>query len=413
MKLSDIICNIVNQSAMAGWGFIASLLLLTACERRELYVYGEEFKSARINVDWREYSYTNPDGMTMWFYPADTTRSPYRNTTANVRQQELYLPGGIYQGVVIDYSPEEYSHQLFFDLNDASKARVVARPAAYQPDSLPDLYSTGCFHEPLPSQETTGYFTVSDEPEEMALDTLKDMNIYTGEYGDYIPYKERDTYQSTLTITDFESIPHSIIEKCRVLVYIQGIQYLWKIQASIAGMADGRFLVQNKNTDSPCLISLDEWEIKRTGDNEGYIAITFNTFGLRPSSIKNTGVTHTGTPDESPRRAPGDIEPEYPDPDWYDYITDICDNEELRLNLHLTLRDHETEMLYHFDVGKYVVSYLNQNVLRIDLGKEDFKPYNPDGLEPIVLPYVEPYNGTGFDADVTDWEDEPPVDIDF
>ena len=40
MKLSDIISNIVNQSAMAGWGFIASLLLLTACERRELYVYG-------------------------------------------------------------------------------------------------------------------------------------------------------------------------------------------------------------------------------------------------------------------------------------------------------------------------------------------------------------------------------------
>ena len=93
---------------------IINLLLLlavtTSCERRELYVYGDEYRSVELNVDWRKYSQTDPDGMTAWFYPLNTEQNkPYRITTANVRRHELYLPGGLYRGMVIDYSPEEHA----------------------------------------------------------------------------------------------------------------------------------------------------------------------------------------------------------------------------------------------------------------------------------------------------------------
>lgn len=380
-----------------------AVLMVVGCERRELYVYGDEFESAVIDVDWREYASINPDGMTMWFYSStDPSRAPYRNTTANVRHHSLYLPGGVYQGVVIDYSPEEYSHQEFFDLDDPNQSRVVARPAAYQPDSLPELYGEVAFHEPLPYKESTGFFTVSDEPEEMALDTLKDMTIPMSKYGDYIPYKERQSYQESLVVTEFESVPHSIINKFRIRVYVKGIDYLWQTKASFAGLSDGHFLVMDKNTDTPCMIALDNWEYQRTGENEGYIAITFTTFGLRPNSIKSTAQHHAET-------RVGEREPDYPDPDWYSYISDLCDPQELRLNLHLTLRDHATVMTYHFDLGKYVVYYDNQHVLRIDLNKEDF--INDPTLEPIDLPYVDPYNGAGFNAEVTPWKDMPPIDI--
>ena len=108
---------------------------LSSCERRELYVYGDNFESVELKVDWRQYAEKDPGGMTVWFYPmGEELGKPYRTTTANVNQQSLYLPGGLYRGVIIDYSPEEYSDQRFLDLDDMWQARTEAKPARYQPD---------------------------------------------------------------------------------------------------------------------------------------------------------------------------------------------------------------------------------------------------------------------------------------
>ena len=90
---------------------------------------------------------------------------------------------------------------------------------------------------------------------------------------------------------------------------------------------------------------------------------------------------------------------------WYDYETDLCDSDELRLNLVFVLRDHSTILKYQFDVGRQVVSFDEQLVLRLDLDEEYFDPDNPDGGDPIELPYVEAYSGTGFDANVSEWEE--------
>lgn len=426
---------------LAALTFIAGLLLLSACERRELYVYGDEFHSVELEVDWRKYASSDPDGMTVWFYPLDTegtlsVQKPYRTTTANVRHHDLYLPGGRYQGVVIDYSPEEYSRQQFLDIDSLRGARVEATPSSYQPDSLTvagegvppglsDDINWELYGEPAwtdlqtdrPAiREESGLYTVANQPEQMALDTLNDKYIDRGEYGDYIPWQERNTYQSQIKITKLLSEPETIIWKLRVRVWIKnGFNYLWQTPSSITGLADGHYLPLDENTDRSCLISIDGWDTERTGENSGYISTTLQTFGIRPETLRpDRQLHHNGT------RDPGDTEPDYGNQGWNDYYTGLCQPGDLRLNLSFVLRDHATTLNYHFNVGHMVVSFDEQLVLRIELGPEFFDPGNPDGAYgegggdgAIDLPFVDAYNGTGFGADVTPWEEQPPIDVSF
>ena len=385
---------------------LACLLPLLSSCRRDLWVYGDEFTSVSLDVDWREYQDSDPDGMTCWFFPDNEDIMPSSITTASVRHTNLYLGHGHYTGVVIDYSPQEYSRQEFVGMDRKSTARVQLTPASYQPDdtTVVELYGPKCFHEPLPvTLPITGYYQVMNQPEMMALDTLQDMVIHSGEYGDYIPYKVRDTYQSTLTMQQFYSIPTSPVWNMRIRVFIKGFDYLWTVEGSLAGLADGRFLALNHNTDVPCLLSLTEWDQQRTGNNEGYISINAANFGLRGSQhpfrcYDDQG--HDITPDEdgSPSttraRAGNQI-------NWEDTRTVLP--EDLQLNLKFILRDHATTLYYHFNVGENVVSYDNQLVLRLDLGP-DFPGY-PD------LPYADAYEGTGFDATVTPWQDGGMADV--
>jgi len=225
------------------------LLMLTGCERRELYVYGDEFHSVELEVDWRKYADRDPDGMTVWFYPLDTegtvlsVHKPYRTTTANVRHHDLYLPGGYYQGVVVDYSPEEFSRQEFLSLERMDSARVEATPSSYQPDSLTvagegvpkglsDEVNWQLYGEPAwtdyqyprpPVREATGLYEVANQPEEMALDTLDNRHIDRSEYGDYIPWKERETYQSQIRLTQMYSEPETIVWKLRIRVWVRAV----------------------------------------------------------------------------------------------------------------------------------------------------------------------------------------------
>ena len=475
VKLSIVNCQL---------SILLSLLAaFTSCERREMYVYGEEFQSVEMDVNWRKYAETDPDGMTVWFYPLGSElQKPYRTTTANVRTPSLYLPGGSYRGVVVDYSPEEFSRQRFVGLDSLSSVRVEATPSAYQPDSLTvagegvpaglsesvnsELFGEAAWpgrYADRPSLQANGLLTVANQPEEMALDTLFNVVVKKGEYGDYIPWKERGSYQEKIEILTIHSEPESIIWKIRIRIYIRsGFNSLWQQPASIAGLSDGHYLAGDNNTDTPCLMSIDDWELERAGEDSGYIQTTLNTFGLCPSSIKGGTPHHVSSAgltgavwqtvsgidnlerssmfnvhiseqreqsqaclnfaerDEigrsqcsmfnvqrSTSTRAGETEPQADPPGWYNYITDLCEPEAIRLNLAFTLRDHATTVFYHFDVGRALVEYEEQEVLRIDLGSEFFEQ---EGIAPIDLPYVDAFNGAGFDAHVTDWQEGGTAD---
>jgi len=368
----------INRSMINNMLPIAALLLtllaLTNCERRDLWVYGDQFHSLRIVVDWRKYHEYDPNGMTTYFFPADSTQAPKYFTSANVHSWTGYLSKGAYTGVVFDYSPLEYSHQEFVGMDQGSTAEVRSKPAAYQPDSLVELYGPNSYYRELPSVEPTGLYTVMYEPQEMALDTLH-MQVYNGEYDDYIPYEERESYQSTLVEQMYKAEPLPLIWQMRIRLFITGIYYLYEVKGSIAGLADGHYLARDENSKVPCLLALDNWQAQVTGDNIGYISTTFNTFGLR-SDAQSRASTTTDYPAQG-----------------------------LRLNLRFLLRDQKTVVNYHFDLGDHIAINDDQLVLRIDLG-DNFNEH-PD------LPYVDAHEGTGFGAVVIPWQDGPHVDLDF
>ena len=368
---------------------------LGAC-RRPLYVAGDEFYSVVLNTDWRQYQSSDPGGKTAWFYPIDKDERCYRTTTANVRRAEIFLPSGRYNGVIIDYSPEEYGKQEFLGMEYANTALVKATPASYQPDSEPELYGPAAFHTTIePVIKETGLSQIANEPEMMGLDTLSNKQVFGGDYGYYIPYEERDTYQAVFNVQEFFAYPVCPLWRLRIRIYVKGIDYLWQASGSVAGLANGRYLALNHNSDIPCLIDIPEWEKQRTGDNEGYVAATITTFGLLNGQKPNT-LYEPFTQEELAARQPAVIA------DWNGASNMVPNN--IRINFKFILRDRATVLYYHFDAGDYVTSYDKQQVLRIDLGK-GVRPDLPD------LPYVDAYGSTMFDAEVVPWVDGPDVDV--
>lgn len=477
MKLSDITRNLkCKLFALAGWVLLVSALLLTGCERRELYVYGDEFRSVYLDVDWSNYVGHRPDGMTCWFYPGNGNEAaPSRHTTSDTEHYELYLSGGLYQGMVVDYSPEEYVRQKFCDMDRFSTARVELTDASEQPvdidtllvlndsvrhalDSVDThiyrrLYGDSCWHYQLPRRNpSTDYYIVSNKPEYMTLDTLLDMDVNRGEYGDYIPWKRVNDYQSTIKISHFEAKPVPVVSKMRIRVFVRGIQYLWQMKGSIAGLSNGFYLGRMEDTETPCVLELDDWKYEFINDSLGYVYTTFNCFGVRPETIRRKVPLRSeeaykgyGLKSDTWAFSRG-VSRGNDDDEWTNEPTDSifwldCDSLDLRLNLRFILRDRARVMEYSYDVGDQVVSFDPHRQLRIDLntyffgtsygqkGEKGDKgdpgepgpqgPPGPPGGHPHPdphepdFPYVDPYNGAGFDAEVEPWREEPPIDIVF
>jgi hypothetical protein len=382
-----------NPNLLIRAALILALLLPMAACRRPLFLYQDQFKQVQIQVDWRNYDRDkvlyphtpDPGGMTLWFYPDDGSKS-YSFTTTEVNRYDLYLPRGGYTGVVIDYSPDEYGMQEFLGMDYANTARVQSKPSPYQPIDLDDapLYGVSAYAGELPSKEAgTGLWTISYHPEPIASDTVR-MNVLTGAYVNYIPFEERNTYQESLVKQVFQMTPLLLPWHMRVRIPVKGIYYAYQLDGSIAGMADGYFLAEAHTSLTPCLMQVTDWELYVTGDNEGYIAATFDTWGMRYNLWSQYDVNLGGKPFQVEAPAP-----------------------EVRINVKFLLRDRRTVRYYHFDVGNQVYVYPNEYALSVDLRGVLPEDEIPD------LPYVEGVNGIDFDGVVVPWEPTEEVIVDF
>lgn len=400
--------NRIKRALPAMAAATLALLTTTSCERRELYVYQDYFKQVLLDIDWRNYDRDrhlyphtpDPAGMTVWFYPADGGKAEHY-TTAQVNRYETYLSKGDYEALVIDYSPEEYGKQEFIGMDYANSAKVQATPSAYQPTDDNDLYGNPAYAKQLLRQQPNGLWTLANQPEEMASDTAQ-MHIISGKYDHYIPYDERDSYQSTLIQQVFKMNPLIVPWRMRVRIPIKGIYYLYEIKSTIAGMADGFFLAENHTSDDPCIMQIDDWEVFVTGDNVGYIAATFWTWGMRNALWKDY--------DGIRQRQNWIINQDTPEP----FIVN-APKDEVRLNLAIKLRDRKTVCHFHIDCGNAVEVYgnINANIigdansLSVDLRKV------LTGDEIPELPYVVGVNGLDFGGVVIPWKDGPEAEVSF
>lgn len=365
---------------------LALPVLVQACLRRPLWVYTDEYRQVELITDWSACNYL-PEGMTAWFSANDYSGKNRRVKSAEVEHTWLNVPSGWWTGIVFDYSPAEFGNLRFLGMTRPDSCYVRCRIAEHQPLPDEDLY--GGYAVPmsmnLDTNPDTDMFILTSEPDPICADTLKQVHIITGVEGDLIPWQEKDTYGETLTIQTFYAFPQPVTWKLRVFVELRGINYMYSVKATIAGLADGNQLSELRHTSEPCLHLMDSWEIKgrNSSQNTGTVGSTINTFGLP------------------------------------DTVTDY-NNIPLQLNLQFLLRDEATLYNYHFVdpqtapetnpegatmltypmKPEYITIFEDQRVIRIDI---------PIGL--IELPYVDAKDSAGFNATVSPWEDGDVADV--
>lgn len=379
--------------------------LFTAC-RRDLWVYTDQFRQIELETDWSSVRGT-PDGMTWWFMNRDHSGRNYHETTADVTHAWLYLPRGIYDGVVFDYSPAEYSHQEFVGMTHGDSALVHQLLAADQPGVNQHLYGDYAVPDYLtsiPRNPSTGMYQVGAEPEVMHADALHDVEIKTGEEGELVRWEYGEDYEANQPTITLRANPQAIVWHLYVNVYVKGLQHMSGVRGSIAGLADGCWLGSMRHTSTPCLQVLDSWGLASSNGEEGYIRASVGTFGM-PDREMPASFTETRAGD-----VPEGVDLENSDDETGGIPTQI--GERLQLNLQFLLRDGSTVKNYHYDLGrKYIAFDGNQLILEITIPAD----YTGDGGEGSSdgapdLPYVESSDGAGFDADVTPWEDGGTAD---
>lgn len=369
------------------------LVLLCGC-RRDLWVYTDEFRQVELYTDWSACDEV-PGGMTWWFMNDDLSGQNRHETTAEVYHTWLNLPRGQFTGIVFDYSPAEYSHIEFTGMTRPDSALVHLRASADQPKPDDDLYGIRAVPDTMLGipQLLGGQYVVAAEPEIMNVDTLKSVVVQTGIDGDLIPWDERDSYESQLITQTLYAEPRPIVWRLRVVVHIRGINYMYAVRGSVAGLADGCWLSMLRHTSTPCLQQLDAWQAVNAQDSVGYITTLVNTFGL-----PDLGMPPSPADQRNDRAVRGVTRADSTANQHTAYM------EHLRLNLQFLLRDRTTVLNYHFDVADEAITIVeDQLVVRIDIPID----YPGGGVD---LPYVDADDSTGFNATVSPWEEGGTAD---
>lgn len=365
-----------------------AMVFLTGC-RRDLYVVTEHPKQIELITDW-SLATQKPGGMTWWFIRNDHSGYNRHETTAAVTHTWIGVARGQYTGIVFDYSPAEYSHQGFVEMTTPESALMLLSPAADQPRTELALVGRNAVPEgmtDIPMMTADGEtFMVSANPENINVATLEGIEVQTGSDDDYIPYEDRNKTVDVENIQTIYAKPEPIVWKIRVVVHVKNIDRLYTVRGSVAGLADGSWLASKRNTSSRCLQILDSWKITAP-DVEGYITAEQTCLGLPDVEMS-----------ASPVYARGGVPQPASEAAAYDKL--------LRLNLSFLMRDNKTKVDYHYDLGEDDVTvYDDQRLILIRIPSTH--PDCPD------LPEVEGDGKTGFDADVSDWEEGGHSDTTF
>lgn len=363
-------------------------VFLTGC-RRDLYVVSEPPKQIELITDWSQAS-QKPGGMTWWFIRNDHSGYNRHETTAAVTHSWIGVARGNYTGIIFDYSPAEYGHMSFVDMNMPETALLLLNPNEDQPrtdaaivgrDAVPEAMTD------IPLLAAGGEaFMASYAPENINTATLENVEVLSGNDDDYIPYEDRDKQPDEAEIQTIYAQPSPRMWKIRAIVHVKGIDRLYTVRGSVAGLADGYWLAENRPTSSRCLQILDSWKVN-TPDVEGYITSEQSCIGLPDLEMPASPIYARGGSMQPASEAPA-----------YDKL--------LRLNLSFLLRDNKTVVDYHYDLDdEDITVYEEQRLIVVRIPSTH--PDCPD------LPEVEGDGKTGFDADVSDWEEGGHSDTTF
>ena len=334
---------------------VACLLLLSACNHKELCFHHPHTAKVKLGVDWSQFEKEVPTGMTVMIYPQDgsPTIRQLSNTTTHIVTD---LEAGLYNTIVYNQSETEYGSVAFVGMDDFNTAEV--RINTYESR----WYASRAEGERVVMQpEWIGTDSFTD-----ALVTPEMVQITGNELLETIS-RSRTTYTEFLIASH---VPQNIIYTINVKVHLKNAYNLRSARASLDGLAASYSFAEARTTEKQATQLLEQWNltIDKNDPTKGYITTQITTLGLPYG--------HSQQPD---------------------------DNEFV---LSMLLVDGETIVDAPFKVGDQLSQRYNDEgklVLEFDL----------ELWYDTLLPDVKPAgsSGGGFSAVVDDWGEEHNVDI--
>lgn len=345
--------------------------LLAACDRRDL-TYGYDNRcDVCLVTDWGALD-RHPSGMTAMFYPKAGGK-PLTYVTNSVDSVTFAVPVGSYRVLLFNRTVSEFGSLGFRNLDDLSTAEVYALQAApswvQREDDAPTTYGL----------------------EQIACTVIDDVTLTEEMRHDYGVLNTREQPRSRTSealIPIYRTRPVCAAYTTTVTIHISGVQNVRSARATMSGLAEGYFLGRGHANSHTVTHVIEDWKVTRDPGSytEGTLSTAFVSFGM-PVAAANG-------------RAEG-LELQL----------------ESLLQVSLLLVDNTTVVDFHYDVSRRIK--VDHTDLRIvvevgipvpgEEGEED------PGSQPPVLPDVEDKesSSSGFDAEVSDWEDGGEKDISF
>ncbi len=339
-------------------GIFLLITIISSCQRRSLTYDYYPYSDIVIEPDWSQ-SLTGaekPLGVSAWFYPKEGG-APLQFRSNSVDGFSVPIVEGKYDVLVFNRSETEFSTIGFRGIEKLSTI---------------EIYSL--------SDETKGWYTKADnelvvlQPEKIATAIYRDFEVTAEMVTKSKAARSRGT---TLTegTTTIAVTPQLVNKTINVKIKVIGIHNLRSARATISGMAEGYWINEMVNNSTDVTYILESWS-KEGSYGEGELYFNYTTFGLLSDPNNSTS--------------------------GYEYWKGL-------LNLEVLLVDNKTVKKFDLPLdGSMVTENSAGDVdLTITLG------FDPAGPEPPLLPDVEPEDGSGsgFDAEINDWEDEVEIPI--
>lgn len=353
---------------------VIAAVAVASCDRRDIEVYASNINKVRVEIDWETMFGSVPSGMTLLFY-ADGASQPTTAISNNVRSHTVYLEPGSYRLLVHNLTNDEFGTLDISGTESYGDALVTAQQSAVSDTAAWDYGSTYIKEPESIGVMATG-LTVHDDGE------LEEDNINFYDYrqrhlavGDTVQYVVRDTVYPMTTTLD-------------VLVHVGGIQNMRSMAGNLSGMADGFYMTRIWRKETSGTVQLSEWT--RTAADTVAATRAETTDGWMQARVKTYGLPH-GKETQDERTAEDNV-----------------------VTLFFTLRDGSTRT-FTYEVGKYIHYVSNitswEHIKASDVALEVVLVIDAP-LDYPVLPDVEDNNqGSGFSAEVEDWQNGGTVDV--
>ena len=345
------------------------LWVLAACDRRDL-TYGYDNRcDVSFVTDWSALD-KRPSGMTLLFYPKDGGK-PLSYITNSVDSVTLAVPVGSYRVLLFNRTVNEFASLGFRNMDDLETAEVYALPSApswvERDDDTPTTYGL----------------------EQIACAVIEEVTLteeMRHDYGILHTRQQPRTRTDAALIPVYRSQPLCAAYTTTVIIHISGIQNVRSVRALMSGLAEGYYLGQGRANGTSITHVIENWQVVRDPGSysEGTIRTSFVSFGM-PVATSNG-------------RADG-----------LDLLLQSL------LQVSVLLVDNTTVIDLHYDVSQRIEVDTNELRLVVEVGIPLPDEEEDPGSQPPVLPDVEDKesSSSGFDAEVSDWEDGGEKDIEL